>query len=87
MITSKLPPRSGCSLEAVEPHPKKKSHKVFILKFKRHPPLKFIHLPLMFHYGRDIINLTSLTAKCKMLEKIFLNLESVQKSSIGTWCI
>ena len=33
MVKSKLAPRSGCSLEAVEPHPLKRGRKVF-LKFK-----------------------------------------------------
>ena len=29
MVKSKLPPRSGCSLDAVEPHPKKEAIKFF----------------------------------------------------------
>ena len=33
MIKSKLPPQSGCSLEAVEPHPQKAAIKFFILSF------------------------------------------------------
>ena len=31
MVISKLPPRSGSSLKAVEPHPEKKGHKVRFL--------------------------------------------------------
>ena len=31
VVKSKLPPRSGSSLEAVEPHPLKRDHKVFSL--------------------------------------------------------
>ena len=36
MVKSKLPPRSGFSLEAVEPHPDKGAIKFFFLSFKRH---------------------------------------------------
>ena len=33
MVKSKLPPRSGCSLEAVEPHPEKGAIKLFFVFF------------------------------------------------------
>ena len=37
MVISKLPPRSGSSLKAVEPHPEKKGHKVrFLTDSLRH---------------------------------------------------
>ena len=34
MVKSKLPPRSGSSLEAVEPHPEKGAIKFFFKVFK-----------------------------------------------------
>ena len=34
VVKSKLPPRSGCSLEAVEPHPKKVAIKFFFFIYK-----------------------------------------------------
>ena len=48
MVKSKLPPRSGCSSEAVEPHPQEG-----VIKF-----FKFFLLILKFKHNYHILHLT-----------------------------
>ena len=53
VVKSKLPRRSGSSLEAVEPHPKKGGHKVVVVVFF----LFFFRHNLLLSNWRKLLNL------------------------------
>ena len=59
-VESKLPPRSGCSLEAVEPHPKKGAIKCFFFKFQMTMNVNSVHN----------VEVISIVAQLKIMNKI-----------------